>query len=197
MKRSRTGRLMLMGIAPLALAACDSPQYNAPPPADTYESESAVEPGPATEQASLYGSLEECVAGGIYTELGCKQAMEQAQTAHAETAPRYSELRECIAIYGEDGCRPQQNSDGTSFFVPLMAGFMIGNMLDSFGRRTYYQPVYRDRDNSWRSGNGYALGRSTGNIMVPKQATLPQQRAITQSRSGFGSRAAARGSWGG
>ena len=82
-----------------------------------------------------------------------------------------------------------------------MSGFLVARALDAnknYGAGYYggAQPLYRPRTGEWSTAGGYSVGRQTGAVVVDKEATKPQ-RAITQSRAGFGSRAAARGSWGG
>ncbi len=169
MKRSRTAKLVLMGVAPLALSACAEQQ-----------------------EALIYPTVEACVAGGLVSEAECRSAYDTAKVASDESAPRYLSRADCIADFGADQCQSAPHSQG--YFLPLMTGFMIARALD--GGRYYPQPLYRPRTGEWTTGGGYTIGRDSGRVVVDKDATKPQ-RAITQSRAGFGSRAAARGSWGG
>lgn len=170
MKRSRTARLVLMGLSPLALTACEGGQ-----------------------EALVYQSVEQCAAGGVVSSAECETAFAQSKAEAEVNSPRYTSRADCIADFGVEQCGPAPHSNG--FFMPFMTGFLIARALD--GRGGYYpQPLYRPRSGEWTTNGGYTVGRNTGKVMVDPAAAKPQ-RAITQSRAGFGSRAAARGSWGG
>lgn len=170
MKRSRTARLILMGLSPLALTACEGGQ-----------------------EALVYQSVDECAAGGVVSAAECQSAYDQSRTEAQTNSPKYLSRADCVADFGEAQCGPAPHSQG--YFMPFMTGFLISRALD--GRGGYYpQPLYRPRSGQWTTPGGYTVGRNTGKVIVDPAATKPQ-RAITQSRAGFGSRAAARGSWGG
>ncbi|CAK0751895.1 exported hypothetical protein [Azospirillaceae bacterium] len=123
MKRSSRIRLLLMGSTAFALAAC----------------------GDDTEQAGVYASVADCVAGGVYTEQYCRTSFDQASERHPEVAPRYSAKTECEADFGPDRCdyRPVRTADGGSgsFWMPLMAGFLVGQVLNN--RSSWSEPLYR------------------------------------------------------
>lgn len=167
-KRSRTARLVLMGLSPLVLSACEERQ-----------------------EALIYPTIEACIAGGVVSESDCRQGHDAAKFASNGSAPQYVNRADCESDFGAEQCRAAPQ---TGFFFPFMSGFLIARALD--GGRYSSQPLYRPRTGDWTTGGGYNVGRQTGRVIVDKSATKPQ-RAITQSRAGFGSRAAARGSWGG
>ena len=170
-KRSSSVKLLLMGAAPLALAGCE-----------------------AQQDAVLYANAQECIAGGQLDAAKCEQLYQQAQNENERVAPRYSRYEECVRDFGEGMCNKNPTSGG--FFIPFVQGMLIGNLL-SGGGAYYPQPVYRPRNGGWTTPGGDYIGNRTGQIRVPSHTTKPQSRAITMSRAGFGSRAAARGSWGG
>ena len=170
MKRTRTTRLLLMGLAPLALTACESAQ-----------------------EAQLYASAEECKSAGRLGAQECEVAYADAREAHERVAPRYLRREDCIADFGEEQC--SQARDGSSAFIPFMGGMLLGQALGHGGYGP--QPVYKPRQGQWQLPGGGGLGKTTGDIRVKPSVVVPQTRAITVSRAGFGSRAAARGSWGG
>lgn len=170
-KRSRSARLLLMGAAPLALTACEGQQ-----------------------DAVLYADAKECAAAGRLSAEQCEGAFAVARGEHERIAPHYLSREDCIRDYGIDQCTTAR--DGSGAFIPFMGGMLLGQALGG-GRGYYPQPVYRPRDGEWRTPGGIGFGRSTGDIRIGRSATVPQTRAITASRSGFGSRAAARGGWGG
>ena len=168
-KRSGTARLVLMGVAPFALTACEQGQ-----------------------DALVYPNVEACIAGNVVTAAECRESYDAARSADASSAPRYANRADCVADFGPEQCGSAPHSSG--FFMPFMSGFLVARALD--GGRHSSQPLYRPRTGDWNTGGGYNVGRQTGPVVVDQAATKPQ-RAITQSRAGFGSRAAARGSWGG
>lgn len=165
MKRSRHARLVLMGLAPLALSAC-SPQ----------------------EEAFVFQSVGECASEGSLTVTECQAAFDQAQAQAADNSPRYTNRADCVADFGEEQCR---GSTSHSYFMPLMTGFLLGRAL---GGGFAPQPLYRPSGGGgYVTNGGYAVGNRTGRVAVPPAALKPQV-AQTQSRSGFGARAAARSS---
>lgn len=169
MKRSRTARLVLMGLSPLALTACEGGQ-----------------------EALIYQTVGECTAGGVLSESECQAAFDKSQAQAQVDSPKYRNRPDCIADFGEAQCGTTPHSQG--YFMPFMTGFLIARAFDGGGYSG--QPLYRPRTGEWTTNGGYTVGRNTGKVIVDPAATKPQ-RAITQSRAGFGSRAAARGSWGG
>lgn len=180
MKRSKLVGLALMGSAPVLLTACSEP---APP------------------EVPAYGSVDECVQGGIFTRQACESGQAAAMQAHLNQAPRFANQSTCEQEYGANNCQQVQAPGGGSWFMPAMAGFIVGNMLADRDRdRGYYygggyyggyrgKPLYRDRYGSgqWRTSDGMTIDKGG----------YGKQKAITSSRGGFGSQAAARGSWGG
>jgi len=168
MKRTRLTRLLLMGVVPVALTACEGER-----------------------QVQLYANVQECVAAGQLPAEQCNTDFAAAQNEHERVAPRYQNQIDCTADFGSGQCVQQPSGS----FMPLLMGYMIGSAMT--GGRQYSQPVYRDRSGEFRNAGGADLGKSKGQISVPESATQPQARAITMARSGFGSRASARGSWGG
>ena len=171
MKRTRVTRLLLMGVVPLALTACES-----------------------DVDATLFANAEQCAASGQLTQAQCSAAFAEAKVEHERVAPRYASYADCVADFGPEQCGPAR--DGSGVFMPFFTGMLIGNML-SGGNRYPPQPLYRTRNGEYKTAGGTGIGTRTGAISVPESVTKPQARAITMSRSGFGSRAAARGSWGG
>lgn len=168
MKRSRTARLVLMGLAPIGFTACGSQQ-----------------------EAFVFESLEQCLASEQMTATQCQSAQDEAQRQAADNSPRYANRADCVADFGEAQCSTQPHSSG--YFFPLMTGFLLARALDN--RPLAPQPLYRPRDGELRTAGGYNVGRQTGLVRVDPAAAQPQ-RAVTQSRAGFGARAAARGAVG-
>lgn len=177
MKRSQTVRLLLMGTAPVLLTACE-PQ----------------------EEAVLYKDVTECVAGARLTEDQCKAAFDHAKSEHERVAPRYSNVNDCQTDFGSDKCVQINHGAGIQW-IPVMAAYALGYYA---GRPNYYQsqPLYYSRTSYGSSGGyinsgGQPIAQTTGATTVSRSAIATPTRAVTVSRSGFGSSSSARGGWGG
>jgi uncharacterized protein YgiB involved in biofilm formation len=186
MKRSTACKLILMGVAPIALGACSSK--------------------PEVSEAN-YKTVEECTTAGN-PQAECQKAFDKAQADQLASSPHYKTREDCIRDYGEDMCQPRVDNHGSSFFGPLMTGFLIGRIFQN-NRYVYVesQPIYRTRDGRdyqpYTSGGGYGgfrssySGWSSGKSWSGSGGSDAGSHAITESRGGFGSASAARGGWGG
>jgi uncharacterized protein YgiB involved in biofilm formation len=189
MKRSRSIELALMGTVPLLLSACDAP----------------APPVPAAEHPLAYQDLQQCVSAGRVSPEDCARAYADALEAQMRSAPRFDSLAECEARFGYDQCRAAPGGSG-HWFMPALAGFMIGQALAHHDARPGYwgpyagygyggyggQPIYRapgDRA-TWQTADGARFGAGARGPAAPSVAA-------TLSRGGFGMTSAARGSWGG
>ncbi|MBL8300578.1 MAG: DUF1190 domain-containing protein [Rhodanobacteraceae bacterium] len=179
MKRSPSVRLLLMGTVPVLLTACE-----------------------AQDEAVLYKDVAECVAGARLTEDQCKAAFDNAKNEHQRVAPRYTSQADCETDFGAGKCQSISQGAGAGMqFIPLMAAYALGYYA---GRPNYYQsqPLYYSYTSFGSSGGyvnsgGNQISRSTGTAMVSRSAMETPTRAVTMSRSGFGSSASAKGGWGG
>lgn len=169
MKRSSNLRLVLMTAAvPVALAGCES------------------EPTGAVVQ-----SIEQCQATSQLSAAECRTAYDTALAKHASNAPRFPNQAACDTEFGD--CEPVQEQGQTSY-IPPMGGFLIGYALGNMGRGYGgAAPLYRSRQGGdyYNTQGGY-VGNRPGNVTGARGALPPPARAITVSRSGFGSSAAAR-----
>ncbi|WP_271166498.1 DUF1190 domain-containing protein [Brevundimonas intermedia] len=183
LKRSRVLHVSsLMATASFSLAACGAPDVPAP----------QAEPVPAL----AYASLEECRTANDIPDDQCDAALAKAQEEAAKTAPRYATREECEGQWGPSQCQPN-NQGGGSFFTPLLAGFVVGQLLNGGGYRGG-GPLYRDREDRYSNGYGggytyrdYRTGRTITNARehgdVARQApTRVQSRTTVVSRGGFG-----------
>ena len=187
MKRSKSLRLVLMGGAAITLGACDQP----------------VEVG-------VFETVEQCTVMG-YSQSACESAVADARKEHLQSAPKYASRADCEAEFGS--CEPgtaaaqkpgeppagqqpggEQSAFGSgSFFMPLLAGYMMGQMMG--GNRYAAQPLYRPQGGA-AAGTGLYTGSGTQVATRPGRATMPQStfqnaRAAntTLQRGGFGARA--------
>ena len=173
MKKSRSIRLVLLGSASMALGACG---------------DSAL-----PQDARFYPTVQECAAD--YGATACADAKVAADQALATEAPRFAQKQECEAEFGAGNCETRQTAAGGSFFMPLLMGYMMGNMM---GGNRYAQPVYRGQNNSAVVSNRGRLF-NVGNFdnAAGRSAFRPATRVAEVRRGGFGTTAPGYGAPGG
>ena len=178
MKRSTHLRLVLMASAlPVALTACDNP---------TITGNQGVQPD---WQAADIASVDCTTTERMQTD-ACKAQLERL----LDTSRRYGSQQDCEQSNTE--CAQVKENGGSPWIGPV-TGFVGGMLLsqalnDLSGRR--YNAGYRG---GYRTGNTPA---TTGRTTYPTAGAPPPPpptRAITESRSGFGSTSSARRSFGG
>lgn len=161
MKKSKSIRLVLLGSASLAIAACDD---HKPPP-----------------DGRVFRTVEECTA--VLDAAKCREGADQSRRSAEAEAPRFTRKQECEAQFGAGNC--ETHSGGS--FMPMMMGFMLGNMMGNM----FSQPVYRDRnDNAVVSSGGgvYGVGRFSG---AGRSASFQPAQVAQIQRGGFGGTASA------
>lgn len=186
LKRSRSLQITtLMASASISLTACGAPP-------GVQASRDEVRPAPAL----AYTSLAECKSADDISDADCDTNYQQAAADAEKTAPRYATREECEGEWGPSQCQTTQR-DGGSFFTPLLAGFVIGQVLGG-GRGFGGGPLYRDRDNRYSNGYGgggvytdYRTGRQVTDARAhtPAARQAPpraQTRTTVVSRGGFG-----------
>ncbi|WP_045392245.1 DUF1190 domain-containing protein [Falsirhodobacter sp. alg1] len=186
-KRSCTVALTLMGTA-FILAGCKE----------------------ETTDAAAFPDVASCRAeaerGNLnFTAADCDNAFATAQADYAETAPRYDALAVCEEEHGAGNCTQAAQSGGGFSFMPLLAGFMIGQMLG--GRGGFMsQPLVKTPNGRFSTPGGTSVATNSGTGKMnaqafqkaPTTAGRPaMSRADVASRGGFGSSSAARSSYGG
>ncbi len=177
MKRSRNLRLTLMAIAvPAGLVACDS--------------------GEPT--GVVLNSIADCRAQQVDVAQ-CEAAYNKAVAEHQRLAPRFDDAVQCQQDFGR--CETVQEGGRTSY-VPPMGGFLLGYALgggfSGGGMRGVSGgvPLYRDYRGGYINPNGDMVSRQPGTVTGKRGSIATPARAITVSRSGFGSSSAARSSFG-
>ena len=190
MKRSRKLTLTLLGAAPVVLTACGR---------DTTD--------------LTYQTLDECISDGKATAQACSSSYEQALKQHLAQAPRFYNPGACESEYG--GCT-RYDQGGSSFWMPLMAGYLAGRWSSHYGSsgRPYLEtygnwaprPLYRTQDDwsrgtysSWGGGSTYSSrgGWGGGSSWSSTGGGSGKISTSTLSRGGFGGSSSARGGWGG
>ena len=191
MKKSRSIRLVLLGGASFALASCGD---DGPP-----------------KDARFFSNLQECAA--VYDTTQCLDAQKQADQTFAEQAPKFTRKEECETEFGAGNCETKQITDssgnnsggnsstnntgqssssgGGSFFMPMLMGYMMGNMLG--GPSRFNEPVYRGPNGSAitqnSSGKMFNIGSfsGVGRSAATSFRSSPATQVGSVSRGGFGS----------
>jgi uncharacterized protein YgiB involved in biofilm formation len=171
-----------MGTAPLLLTACGHGQQ-------------------VSQQD--FASIDSCTDAGVPLAT-CQKAHDDAVANAQKNAPHYLTRDQCVATYGQDMCEQTSNTTEGSFWVPMMAGFLISRMLNG-GPSMYYPagPVFLQSNGNYYSptagvySGSYASSTSGWRTVSAGSGGAGGSRAITASRGGFGSSSAAAGSWGG
>jgi uncharacterized protein YgiB involved in biofilm formation len=178
MRKSFAIKPLAIGIASVLLSACSG----------------------GREDAIIFTNLEECNNTFPDMQAKCEVAYQEALTEAARTAPKYNTSNDCESEFGANQCR-QYSSGGTSFFMPLMAGYMIGNMMSP---RPYYQPMFTSYSrnssfrNRWTTADGSIIGDTSKRNMRVRPSAFEKKPAVTRtiSRGGFGSSVRAKSNWG-
>lgn len=180
MKRSKSIKLVAMGLTPFALTACSQDPID----------------------ALVYKDVVECSKDNRLSLSQCKDEYQRAQYSHQNSAPKYDRRPDCEQDYGTNHCEPLRTGGG-NYFIPMMAGFMappqIQRRSSYQGGRVYTQPLYYHRNNwgQYRTSDHYRIPSRSGRVKAPAKTTrAPRIKTRSISRGGFGSKASARGGWG-
>lgn len=166
-----------------------------------------------TEQLTIYADAQDCISNNPNMVSECNAVYEGAIKEAIETAPKYATFEECTADFGAENCQSVQatgnsvanaeqavqQSSGGGFFMPLLAGFMMGKMMSGMagGNNMAHKPVYSPKDATGRptnfydsSGKSYGAAQAGGRtVSVPKN-DIKSKPAGTMQRGGFGKMAA-------
>ncbi|CEO41766.1 DUF1190 domain-containing protein [Photobacterium kishitanii] len=144
-----------------------------------------------------YDSLQDC----INADSSNPKQVEMCATAYqqaVDAAPKFDSESDCQSS-GTDNCRQIQGSNNTSYWVPALAGFIVGRMMDN-GRQYSSQPIYYPSSKRNSDMGQWTQGRykeSTSQNYKSKYKNEKPAVSRTISRGGFGSKASAKSSWGG
>jgi uncharacterized protein YgiB involved in biofilm formation len=189
MKRSKKVALLLMApLTTLMLAGC---------------SEEPVD-------ALVFNNAEECAASGQLSKEQCKKDYAEAKKVNAAVAPKYANKSECETDFGVGKCEtaPAQAGSSSGFFMPMMMGYMMGQMFNRQGATQQPfstkpgantssnfapQPLYKSRDDSrtFRTAGNTPVSTSSGLVSIRPATLQPKAPSLTH-RGGFGAQAAAR-----
>ncbi len=152
------------------------------------------------QEAMVFTSLNDCQFQLPDYAEQCQMAYEKALDEAAETAPKYRSQADCEYEFGSDQCVVYRNESGNSWFMPLMAGYIIRDLLEP---RRYSQPLFTSYSRyspyryRWIGAGGYDYGDfRQRELKVSKSYTKPPAVNRTIKRGGFGSSVRAKSSWG-
>ncbi|MBY6185842.1 DUF1190 domain-containing protein [Marinobacter hydrocarbonoclasticus] len=149
------------------------------------------------EEAQIYSNAQECMQ--VYPDQGelCQQVFGSAQMDHLATAPRFQDQQQCEAEFGPGNCESapegtQGNATGGSWFMPMMMGYMMGNLMS--GRGVRQAPVYSSssRTSPLRdkvvTANGDVVGNRGDRTVRPAPSAFqkPSTPARVTQTGGFG-----------
>ncbi|MFS1562473.1 MAG: DUF1190 family protein [Candidatus Arsenophonus phytopathogenicus] len=173
------------------------------------------------ETVSLYTNAEDCAQKNPAQSEQCSLAYKNALQEAAITAPKYATREDCVAEFGEEKCtqastqtatqtqtasqaqaglatKNQASEQSGSFWMPLMAGYMMGRLMDggTAAPAPATQPLFSS-SNPASSANGKfvdASGKNYGpavaggrTMAVPPSALAPKPATTTTiTRGGFG-----------
>lgn len=203
-KRSSNLRLTLMvaaAPAALLLSGCDSAE-----PANT---------------GMVLQSESQCDYQTDVPKEQCHAAYQKAVADHQRVAPQFADRNQCNDQFG--ACTEVRSEQGQVNWIPPMTGFLLGYAASSLvngasrqdcqrypnadgcrsgGSGGVYRvvngssPLYRDyRTGEYRRPNGDATTDRAGRVYGDAGNTAVPARAVSVSRSGFGSASAARSSF--
>ena len=156
------------------------------------------------ETVSLYQNADDCSAANPGKSAECTTTYNNALKEAERTAPKYASRADCVAEFGEGQCQQapaqagmapenqaQAQSSG-SFWMPLMAGYMMGRMMSGgmqqqplFSSKNPASPAYGQYTDA--SGKGYGAAQPGRTMNVPKTAMAPKPATTsTVTRGGFG-----------
>ena len=157
------------------------------------------------ETVSLYQNADECAKANPSQSAQCTTAYNNAVKEAERTAPKYATREDCVAEFGENQCQqtPAQagvatnnaeNQQSGSFWMPLMAGYMMGRMMGGgagFAQQPLFSPKAANSPARGQfvdaSGRNYGSATSGRTINVPKTALAPKPATTsTVTRGGFG-----------
>jgi uncharacterized protein YgiB involved in biofilm formation len=192
-KRSKKAALILMvPTATLLMAGCGSEE-----PVET----------------AVYQNADECAA--YYNPPAeCQAEFAKAQQLHSQVAPKYQSQAECETDFGVGQCEapaatlaqnttaaatdpaaPAQQQASSGFFMPMMMGFLAGQMLNRAGQAAPKQsvptqPLYKSRDDmgTYRTASNQPVARQSGPVSVLPSKMQPQPGSMVR-RGGFGAQA--------
>lgn len=155
------------------------------------------------ETVSMYQNADDCSSANPGKSAECTASYNNALKEAERTAPKYASREDCVAEFGEGQCQQtpaqagmapenQAQQGGGSFWMPLMAGYMMGRMMSGgmqqqplFSSKNPASPAYGQYTDA--GGKSYGAAQSGRSMNVPKTAMAPKPATTsTVTRGGFG-----------
>jgi uncharacterized protein YgiB involved in biofilm formation len=109
------------------------------------------------ETVKMYQNADDCSSANPDKSAECKTTYDNALKEAARTAPKYASREDCVAEFGEGQCQQapaqagvatenqaQAQQSGGSFWMPLMAGYMMGRLMGG-GAGYAQQPLFSSK----------------------------------------------------
>jgi uncharacterized protein YgiB involved in biofilm formation len=161
-------------------------------------------------QTAAFETVDQCAA--YYNPEQCRADLNQALALHAQVAPKYTDKASCETDFGVGQCEnpslaatdpeqvPQQaQASGGGFFMPMMMGFLAGQMLNRSGGQlkqpVQAQPLYKSRDDrsTFRTATNTPVAKGVGPTYIKPSSVQPKPAGVV-NRGGFGAQAQKRSS---
>ena len=159
------------------------------------------------ETVKMYQNADDCASANPDKSAECKTTYDNALKEAARTAPKYASREDCVAEFGEGQCQQapaqagmatenqaQAQQSGGSFWMPLMAGYMMGRLMGGgagyaqqplFSSKNPASPAYGQYTDA--SGKSYGAAQPGRSATVSKTAMAPKPATTsTVTRGGFG-----------
>lgn len=155
-------------------------------------------------EAQSFKNVEQCISASKvleakFTELDCRNGFAAALAENEKSAPRYDAMQLCEQEHGASACVAEQRSDGSSVFMPIMMGYMMGSWMADNDRDRYrhnYVPMYPMKSGGYSTSTGY-YASSFGNKSYASPSALsakpaatfksaPMSKVSIAARGGFG-----------
>lgn len=139
------------------------------------------------ETVKMYQNADDCSSANPGKSAECKTTYDNALKEAARTAPKYASREDCVAEFGEGQCQQapaqagvatenqaQAQQSGGSFWMPLMAGYMMGRLMGG-GAGYAQQPLFSSKNPASPAYGQYtdASGKVTA---LPSQGVVQQFR---------------------
>lgn len=137
-------------------------------------------------EAQSFANVEQCVSASKmvdakFTAADCEKGFTTAQAENVKSAPRYDAMALCEQEHGPNVCVAETASNGSSVFMPMMMGYMMGSWMNNSDDRRYnhsYTPMYPVKGGGYATSTGF-YSSSFGNKGYASTSALASKPAAT------------------
>lgn len=177
----RVSTALVLGVSMIALSACNQ--------APTVSTELVANPASCLELLNRKQP-----ENAVDNKKKCDDDYKAALAEHRINAPSFKTKEECKAEFPELACEPTAatHNAGGGFFAPMMAGYLLGSMMNRNGTVTNNPPqaAYKGTGGYFNTG-GKALSSGLGTVSARGDSDMFKKspdRTTTVSRGGFTSK---------